>query len=167
MKTDKVKNEEKAASSTGVVVRDETKMKGSLTITEKDAKTGKVLSSETLENMVVNNGREQLTHLVAGDGALRYVNRMQYGTGSLAVTNTQTQLQQPITPLKTVTPTYPTDYQTMFTAILGSADANGFSITEAALVAADGVMVARRVFAAKNKLADKILTFDWTLSFAS
>jgi hypothetical protein len=153
----------------GASVVDEARpLRGKLVVREVDAKTGELLSEEATENIITSAALSQVTHLLGGDTANNYVNRMQFGTGSSAPAVGNTALQQPITPLVNVTYSYPdalpSSYRVTFQGQLLSGQANGFAITEAGLVCADNTLFARRTFAEKDKTSDKILTFDWTVS---
>lgn len=103
----------------------------------------------------LNQIRAALCKLIGGDGADQYVDRMQFGTSTLAYDATQTGLQLAITPIKAITTVaYPTAYSVEFDGYLLSDEGNGFPISEAGLMLNDDTVVARTVFASKSKTED-------------
>ena len=138
-------------------------MIGRVEISGINLKTGKIDWVERTSNLIVNGMYNKLTLLLGGT-ANSYVNRMQFGTGTLAPVVTQEFLQTPITPVKAVTSAMSTtdDYIVEFEAILQSHEANGFPISEAALLTAGtAVMVARATFLARTKTSDYAFGFKW------
>ena len=117
------------------------------------------------KNLVVIQGYQHLARLTAGDRmASQTVDRMQLGTGTDAPVATDTVLQSPITPIKTIgAVTYPTAYSVCFTAYLLAAEGNGFPISEAGLLAENNDLVARVVFSSQTKTSDYQFTFHWTI----
>lgn len=136
-------------------------MKGHLRIVSENIQTGESLLLVEKDNTILNQFLEQLVGLLQGNETA-YVNRMQFGTGSLAPTASQTFLQRPITPVKTVTPTV-TDETIVFSAYLESTEGNGFPISEAGLMCVDGTLIARTTFSARTKTSDFRFGFEWTV----
>ena len=116
------------------------------------------------DNLLVAGFYTNLSHLVAGDSVGRYVDRMQFGTGSAAAQGTDSTLQVPITPIKTVLVDHPTATTTRFRSYLMETEGNGFPISEAGLLAVDDTLVARKIFAGQVKTSDYIFGFRWTIS---
>lgn len=113
-------------------------------------------------NLVLDGLYEKLISLIGSGTATAYVNRMQFGTGSLTPAVDQTFLQHAINPIKTVTPTIdPGNHKVTFTASLLSTEANGFPITEAGLLAGDDTLVCRVTFTARSKTAAYNFDFSW------
>ena len=143
-------------------------MKGELEITVRQGKSARPVSVDVYKNIVVNGMKTQVCHMLAGDisSGNRGVNRMQFGTGSMAETATDTELQTPITPVKTITGvgiTYPPDYYVQFEAYLEFDEANGFAISEAGLLCGDSTLAARKVFSGISKTSDYIIEFRWRI----
>jgi len=147
----------------------ERRITGELRFSILDAKTKKVLKQWESKNVILTRAKYQLARLVGAGGADNYVNRMQFGTGSLAETESDVHLQTPITPIKAVAAAYPdalpTSYRVTFSAFLLADEANGFPISEAGLMCVDDTLVARKTFAAQTKTADHIFLYEWCVSF--
>ena len=140
---------------------------GKLVITVRKAKTGEIVKLLEYKNLILNKMKAQLSYLlsVATPGT-RYLNRMQFGTGTTAAAVGDLTLESPITPAKSITTvSYPTPTSVMLVAFLLETEANGFAVTEAGLLCADGTLVARRVFGSLAKTVDFIFQFNWTISF--
>lgn len=144
---------------------------GSLLLEKRHLPTGKIQVVALGSNVIVRGCRAAICRLIAGDDeANNVITQMQFGTGSLAETATDTALQSPITPVKGVDlfeyPGYPgwgyTD-RCRFTAYLLADEANGFPISEAGLLTVAGRLCARKTFTAQNKTADYIFTFRWII----
>jgi len=145
-------------------------MKGFLEIRKICAKTNKIISSEIHENTITSALRTQLAHMLAGDvgssGSMKYIDRMQFGSGSLAETAADQYLQFPITPIKDVTPSYSYTggyYYVEFEAFLEADEANGFPIQEAGLLCEDDTLAARKTFNTVDKTNEYIFGFRWKI----
>ena len=128
---------------------------------------GKVLERRVTHNLVVTDGYDELIKVLAGESATQhYVNRMQFGTGTIAPGAGDTILSMPISPIKNVTPTYPNGgpYRVIFEAFLLSAEGNGFPISEAGLLTPSGGLVARAVFASVSKTTNDVLHATWQIN---
>ena len=120
------------------------------------------------KNVVVNNAITQMSMLLGGtDMSDRYINRMQFGTGSTSpAAETDTALESAISPIKTITSTtYPTVSSVKFQAFLLEDEANGFPIKEAGLLFANTspLLAARKTFAALTKSSDFVFEWNWTI----
>lgn len=141
-------------------------MKGIVQISKRNVHTG-VVETVIRENLILDAMYPQIIQLL-GSGGVNYINRMQFGTGSEYSDPSQIILQMPITPIKTVVASsIPALYQVSFSAYLESTEANGFSISEAGLLTAGGVLVARTTFAGQAKNSDYQFSFAWTVSLKS
>lgn len=147
-------------------------MHGELEIIVRNARTRRVVREERNKNMIVAGFKSQSCHLLAGDigvvDARRHIKSMQFGTGTIPEAASDEGLQLPITPIKTVSVSYPRagfsdDYYVQFYTALSANQANGFPISEAGLVCEDGTLVARKTFAAINKTVDYIVEFRWRI----
>ena len=140
-------------------------MQGSVKLNVIDAKTNKIVKTVEGGNVVVDGHISELARLMSeGDGSsTHYISKMQFGTGTVPELSTDTALQSAITPLKSVTVTYPTDYQVKFTAYLQNDEGNGFSIGEVGLLTVGNTLMARKTFTSTAKTADYIFEIEWTL----
>jgi len=146
-------------------------MKGTLEIAIKHVSSGKV-QRRKYDNVVVTGFKSQMCHMLAGDigesGEGRHVDRMQFGTGSMAESVSDTELQMPITPIKAVTVAYTgpasADWVVQFEGILDQDEANGFPISEAGLLCEDDTLAARKAFSAFDKTVDYVVAFRWRIS---
>lgn len=161
-----MKPSERARPSTGCDVRDvERKMTGRLKVSVFD-KHGKKVEEFQSQNVILLQIKYHLARLMTyGVGMNNYIDRMQFGTGTLAEAETDETLQSPITPIKAVTVAHPTIYTAEYTASLLADEANGFPISEAGLLTVDGTLVARKTFDSHTKDSSHIFHFDWTLNF--
>jgi len=139
-------------------------MKGCLRIVRVDRFQQTVTLVQT-NNLVVSKGYENIMRLLAGDDMTKqHVNRIAFGTGTDAPVPTDTHLQSPITPIKTIgAVSYPSDTSVLFTSYLLANEGNGFSISEAGLYARNDNLVSRAVFDSQTKTADYQFTFHWTI----
>jgi len=146
----------------------ERRPKGTLQIQVIEKATGTVVQEHTFRNIVVNNAKTQMAHLLGGDTTNRFVNRMQFGTGTTAEAVADIALETPITPVKAAAAATETPdvYSVQFTAQLTTAEANGFPITEAGLLFGNNTLCARKVFGALNKTSDFVFQFTWTISWS-
>jgi len=134
--------------------------------------SGYLLEQQELFNVITNNTMSQLRYLIAGDSVeSRKITTMKFGTSSTEASASQSDLLSAIAPTKTVSVSYPTGTTTLFnvkfSTTLEANEANGFNLREAGLFFADGTMAARRVFSSIEKSNDRLISFEWTLSFGS
>jgi hypothetical protein len=141
-------------------------MRGELVVDKVNPVTGEVVRVAETHNLFLNQGYTHLAKLLAGDDAAnQQVAKMQFGTGTDSPLVTDTLLQTPITPIKDIASrTYPTDDTAQLVVYLLVGEANGFPISEAGLVAANGELIARAVFAPHLKTSDYQFKFTWTLT---
>ena len=147
-------------------------MTGKIEIFKRDIH-GRVVEHRKINNVITDGLKEQLVHMAAGDigpeTARRCITKMQFGSGSLAESATDTHLQLPLPALiKDVTISYPNegladDYYVRFVAFLQRTQGNGFGISEAGLMCENLTLAARKTFAAITKDPDYILEFWWTI----
>ena len=126
-------------------------------------------------NIVTNRIKTQLAHLLVGhETTTRYANKMVWGTGGHAVgdpttpispSETDTALEAQVLIKNFQTSEFPTATSVRVTAFILEAEANGFTITEEGLVAADNTLVARRTFPGLPKTADFVFEFRHTIIF--
>jgi len=136
---------------------------GQLTIFSRHVRTGKRQVLVRTKNLILNQMYQQFVALMGG-GTTSYINRMQFGTGTSSPTVDQTQLQRAITPVKTIDSATVNDTIVTFRAYLLQNEGNGFPISEAALMTADGLIVARTTFAARTKTTDYQFGFEWAVN---
>lgn len=141
------------------------KLRGKFEFFGIELSTGKEVMFEVKENMILDTMYSKLVQLFGGE-ANAHVNRIQFGTGATAAAKDQTFLQVPITPIKTVSAAIDPgdDYTVVFTAYLLEDEANGFPISEAGLVSADGVLVTRITFTARTKSSSYQFGFRWSIT---
>lgn len=143
-------------------------MNGEFILSGVNVLTGKREVLVHTNNMILDNMYEKLVALLGGGGATTYIDRMQFGTGTLAPAADQDFLQTPITPTKAVVPTVDApNFKVTFAASLLSAEGNGFPISEAALLSADDTLVTRVVFGSRTKTAAYNFDFTWVITLKS
>lgn len=143
-------------------------MKGQLEIYARHVKTGKRDCIVRTPNLIVNKMYENLIQLLGAGDPQAFVDRMQFGTGTLAPAAAQEFLQRPITPIQPVIPTVDVGaYSVTFNASLLADEGNGFPISEAGLLASNDYMVARAVFSARTKTSDFVFDFNWIVTLKS
>lgn len=137
--------------------------KGRINIEVQD-KDGKTVKQVHVENLVVNNGKTIMARLLGASGSTYTITRMQFGTGTTAAAVTDTTLEVPISPTKSIeTTAYPDTSSVRFTAVLDSDEANGFPVAEAALQSASQGMFSRATFGPLTKSNDFRFVFSWTI----
>ncbi|MBT9134884.1 MAG: hypothetical protein DDT38_01626 [Firmicutes bacterium] len=142
----------------------------------RDSATGALIRRETRHNLVTMTGRNLIRDLLhwtdAPDGLRRSgLNFMALGTGAVAPVAANTALQTEVF-RSTITQRIRTDGQTVYRLFLGSASANGHTLTEAGLfgdtatiTAGSGILYARVTFAGIVKTSAIAVTFAWTLTW--
>ncbi len=143
-------------------------MVGELEITLRQGISARPVDVWVYKNIVVNGMKTQMCRMLAGDisTGTRAVNRMQFGTGSMSETASDTELQTPITPVKSIPVvgrTYHSDYYVQFEAFLEFDEANGFAISEAGLLCGNDTLAARKVFSGISKTSDYTIEFRWRI----
>jgi hypothetical protein len=118
-------------------------------------------------NLIVNIGRTQMAHLLAGDVANRHVTKISFGTNGTAPALADTQITSAFTK-NLLGHEYPATGQVKFLWNLTTAEANGKAILEFGLVCQDGTLFSRRIRESGkpiNKESDISLEGDWTIIF--
>jgi hypothetical protein len=140
-------------------------MQGKLEIFRKSVATGEFELLDVVSNTILDTMYSKLVQLFGGE-ANAAINRIQFGTGATAAAKDQTYLQVPITPIKTVSAAIDPgdDYTVVFTAYLLEDEANGFPISEAGLLSADGILVTRITFTARTKSSSYQFGFRWSIT---
>lgn len=126
-----------------------------------------------LPNVTTNSIKTQICHLIVGHEAnLRYINRMVFGVGGHEEGNplvpippqpTDTQLESPIISKPIASFEFPSPASVKIVAFLTETEGNGFTFTEAGLITANNILVARRTFGGMTKSNDFVFEFTWTL----
>jgi len=116
-------------------------------------------------NLVVNDGLEKLTFLLANNGASNYVSQIGYGTDNTAVDPTDTGLTGIFKKAVEGTTSYPTSYSVQFDFDLDLAENNGVIIKEYGLFCVDDTLFARKVIGSVAKENNIYISGSWTISF--
>lgn len=119
----------------------------------------------TGKNLLVNNMKAMLAHLVAGDVTDRPITRIGFGTnGTPALPSNTALTAMYVRSLGAVS--YPTSSSVQWAWQLGKSEANGMSIAEFGLLSANNGLYARRARAeAITKTSDMSLSGTWGISF--
>lgn len=127
------------------------------------------------DNIVVNRFKTQMSHLTVGhETTTRFTNKMAWGTGGHAVgdpttpiapSETDTALQAQVLIKNLATFDFPTTTSVRMIAFILESEANGFTVTEEGLVAADNTLIARRTFPGLPKTSDFVFEFRHTVIF--
>ncbi|WP_269497181.1 hypothetical protein [Castellaniella sp. S9] len=127
-------------------------------------RAGRLVDAIREDNLIVNGAKSQLARLVGGDGALRHIQKIGFGTGTAAANPNDTALTSAY--IKNLSGhSYPTTGRVQFSWALSNAEANGKSITEFGLICADNTLFSRKVRAPISKDDDISLTGTWTIIF--
>jgi hypothetical protein len=138
--------------------------RGRVEIQIENVKTGEVERTINIGNLIVDNAKNVMAHLLGGAASAEYaITKMTFGTGSTAPTENDTGIEIPVTPTKAVTVDYPDSGSVRFTSVLESDEANGFPIHEAGLYSAGQGVIARVVFGPLTKSNDFRFVFRWTV----
>jgi hypothetical protein len=140
-------------------------MQGQLEFFKIDVVTGETETFCVVKNTILDSMYQTLVHLFGGAGASAAIDRIQLGTGTLAADPSQTFLQSPITPIKTVASEIDLgdSYTVVFTAYLEDDEGNGFPISEAGLLTKDDTLVTRTTFTARTKTSSYRFGFRWSI----
>ena len=153
-------------------------VRGDLTVTLRDKRTGEVVVTHTVRNKIVNNGVAGLVYLLAqnsGTTATNYqIQRLEVGTGGASATAGDTALQTP-RPSRKYIPLTDADRTTVgnvltITAVIEDTDAelNNVALQEAGLwmgPVGSQVLFARQSHAAVTKLANQAIEYRWVIQF--
>ena len=125
---------------------------------------GKVVERFIEQNMVVLNGKTNLTKLIGGDAAGKAVTQIAVGTNgtdpSLSDTNITSAFLKAIDSVS-----YPDSTSVQFHFTIGNSEANGMTIREAGLILADNTLFARKTRADFAKTSANQLHGLWTIKF--
>lgn len=126
---------------------------------------GQLVEEYEDENLLVDQGRANVVHLLGGDGANLQITQIGFGTSGAAPAAGNAALTGQF--LKTLTShTYPTTTSVQFNFDLLTTEANGLMIFEFGLITASGTLHARKVrTAALAKASDMSLSGSWTLLY--
>lgn len=125
-----------------------------------------VLMEETSENMILTRMKDVMAGLIGGAPAYagKKIDRISFGTSAVPAQPSDNTVTAPFT--KSLgTPTYPSAGRVAFPFSLGTAEANGKSIAEFALMLSDGTYVARKVRGLIEKDVDLSFSGTWTIIF--
>lgn len=130
-----------------------------------DALTGDVLTTQTMHNLVVQGGLNQLRDAVYGDTIVPPT-RFAIGTGTTAVSGSQTALVNEVWRDVFTTKTK-SSAQVEIKYFLTSTTANGNTLAEAGLFSTSDTMYARVVFTDTiPKTSSVAVLFVWTLGWS-
>ena len=144
-------------------------MQGRVTLQISRVSDGVVVERIRSSNLFLSQGYDSLLRLLGGSlPETRFVDRMQFGSGTRVSDRDDEVLQSPISPIVAIDPVTGVVFDDIaktvtFTAYLLVAQANGFRISEAALLSVDTVVLARSTFTGRSKTSDYIFRFDWTI----
>lgn len=128
--------------------------------------TGEIIDSQEFCNTIVNDGLERVAKLLNGVSTT-YFRALAVGTGTNAVTNSDTTLQTEVT-RATATLSYEASYKAKFTHTFTFG--GDYAITEAGIfdsaTASGSVMLSRTTFTAKNVSATIQLIVTATITVA-
>lgn len=127
-------------------------------------RNGKVVETFIEKNMVVLNGKTNLTKLLGGSAAGKKVTQISVGTNGTAPTLADTNITSAFT--KNIdSVSYPDASSVQFAFTIDNAEANGMTIREAGLILEDNTMFARKVRADFAKTSANKLQGLWTIKF--
>lgn len=117
------------------------------------------------KNVLVNNIKTLISHLIAGDTANKFVTKIGFGTSGTAAAPSDTALTGMYSrAIGTVS--YPTSSSVQWAWQLDTGEANGVAILEFGLLSATNELVARRARVSPiNKTSDISLSGTWGINF--
>jgi hypothetical protein len=144
-------------------IRDTVAMRGEFRC--RVCKNGKIAEEFGDHNMIVDDARMQMAHLVAEPTDGRRVRFIAFGTNGDAATPDDTAITDPV--VKEIGSfEFPENGQVRFNWTLGKTEANGKAIMEFGLICGNGELFARYVRQQPlNKDSDFSLEGDWTIVF--
>jgi hypothetical protein len=154
-------------------------VRGDLTVTLRDTRTGQVVSTHTVRNKIVSVGVEGLVAMLAqnsGTDAANYqLTRLEIGTGTTAAAAGNIALQTARSPRKYIvlddSARTEAGNQLTITAVVQDTDAslNGVAVSEAGLwmgpTEESQTLFARQVHAPVTKLPNQALEYRWVIQF--
>lgn len=125
---------------------------------------GNVICEHKEHNMVVTSGRNLIRDLL--NNSTTGLTHFAIGTGTTAVTSTQTTLETEIL-IDTITQTAADTAKLTVRYFLGTADANGSTVSEAGIFnsSSAGTMYARVTHTGIEKSASITVTYNWELTW--
>lgn len=131
-----------------------------------DRNTGKVLDTEKIHNLLVNDGLNLVRNWLAGD-AINNPSVIAIGEGTTTPANADTSLESEVT-RATATITKPENYQVQYYKLFTFGSGESYTITEAGLfdsvTVSGSTMLNRLTFSAKNVDADTNLSITITIT---
>lgn len=129
-------------------------------------KHGKLMERVDGPNLIVNNSKKILSHLIKGDDTATWaISKIGFGTGQIAPYAGQAALVSP-TYLAFDAITLPDDRSVSFNFTLGAGDANGKAIFEFGLLSANNTLFSRKTRAkALIKTSEIVVTGSWIITF--
>ena len=147
-------------------MKDKFQLRGIWTISRQDRKTGKILDSETIHNLIVDTGLERIAKLINGESST-YFRAIAVGEGTDAAASGDTELQDEVK-REEADLSYEADFKAKFAKTF-TFDGS-YAITEAGLfdsaTVSGSVMMNRLVFAAKNVTTEIQLIVSVTITAA-
>ncbi len=137
--------------------------------------SGDIVKTVGGDNLALTALKTQLSHLIVGDSSTtRFVNRMCWGTGGhepgdptvpVAPSVGDTALETSILVKSLTSFNFPNSTSVLIYGYILEGEANGYSISESALLCGDNRIVARRTFGALAKTQEFVFEFKWLLAF--
>lgn len=146
---------------TGAVLTDRLRCKGTfkLDIYENDV----LISSLTKNNLIVDLGRDDIVHLIAGDGASKFVSKIAFGTNGTTPAAGDTAITAQF--IKAIDSfSYPVLGTVEFDWACEKYENNGMIVEEFGLMSDDGTLFARVVHAPITKTNLIRLVGSWSIS---
>lgn len=126
---------------------------------------GELLEHYVDDNLIVDQGRTNVTRLLGGDGANLQIAQIGFGTNGAVAVPGNTSLTGAY--IKAIDAhSYPSATSVLFNFSLGTAEANGMAIFEFGLFTASGLLHARKIRAGSlAKASDLSLSGTWQLLY--
>jgi hypothetical protein len=126
---------------------------------------GRLIEAYEDHNLIVNGAKAAMTHLIAGAGTGKNINRIALGTNGASLNTNNTTITSPF--IKTISGIlYPQTNQVEFDWALSTTEANGKAISEFGLLCADGTLFARKTRVKPlNKENDIAIEGQWIIIF--
>lgn len=147
---------------TGMNIKDTLALRGDFEL--QIFRAGELIERYRDPNMIMDATRDALARLLAGDGAGKSVSQIGFGTDGNGPSPDDAALTAGY--VKAIAAhSYPVAGQVRFDWTLSTAEANGKTIREFGLLAADGTLIARKTRGAIEKGDDISLAGSWTIIF--
>ena len=152
------------------------KVRGDLTVTVRNVRTGEVVSTETVKNLIVNTGLNRMVQLLAENlgftAAGAGITQLEVGKGEAAAQASQEALVTPFSPAQYAgidSKEVGTNYLLITATIQENyTGIDGEVLKEAGLWAGEGtnkVLFARQAHSPVTKFADQALEYRWKIQF--